>query len=405
MRMRIKNFTLLFLMGIFGLFTTNLFAQQDATIDPSEIKYWIGEGQSQLVFIVNWAEPDTALAWGYRFDGENVVLKTILDDIAAADYRFSYEASGSMLNDLHFDNGVLNLSLVQQGWLTYLINGNSTWDLFDEALVGNGEYVKIGDTHCGTMVDPDNWIYVYEKEVAPVYALGEEATIDPSEILYWIGEGENEVVFAVNFADPEDVCYAWGYRFAAESVTIKDMMEAIAEVDQRFAFNDEPSAWGGYMLTDLTFNYGGNQYVLQGYNAMYNLNGAVSWLTFDEQTVINGDFVKWGDYTIATEIAPWTYVWETPVQPVVNNTNINENQMTLSLYPNPATSYTMLKLEGMNEDAVVTVVDLQGRVLSTFAVQQANEPIRIETAGYQAGVYFVTVSNATGRQTVKLSVQ
>ena len=28
----VKKFTVLFLMGIFGLFTTNLFAQQDATI-------------------------------------------------------------------------------------------------------------------------------------------------------------------------------------------------------------------------------------------------------------------------------------------------------------------------------------------------------------------------------------
>ena len=405
MRMRIKNFTLLFLMGIFGLFTTNLFAQQDATIDPSEIKYWIGEGQSEAVFIVNWAEPDTALAWGYRFDGENVVLKTIMDDIAAADYRFSYEASGTMLNDLHFNDGVLDLSLVQQGWLTYLINGNSTWDFFDAALVGNGEYVKIGDTHCGTMVDPDNWIYVYEKEVAPVFALGEEATIDPSEVLYWIGEGENEVVFAVNFADPEDVCYAWGYRFSTESVTIKDMMLAIAETDNRFSFNDAPSSYGGYMLTDLTFDYGGNHYVLQGYNAMYNLNGAVSWFTFDAQTVVDGDFVKWGDYTIATEIAQWTYVWETPVQPVVNNTNINEKQLALSVYPNPATSYTMLNLEGLNEDVIVTVTDLQGRVLNTIVVNNTGDPIRVETAGYQAGIYFVTVSNATSRQTVKLSVQ
>lgn len=405
MRMRFKNFTLLFLMGIFGLFTTNLFAQQDATIDPSEIKYWIGEGQSEAVFIVNWAEPDTALAWGYRFDGENVVLKTIMDDIAAADYRFSYEASGTMLNDLHFNDGVLDLSLVQQGWLTYLINGNSTWDFFDAALVGNGEYVKIGDTHCGTMVDPDNWIYVYEKEVAPVFALGEEATIDPSEVLYWIGEGENEVVFAVNFADPEDVCYAWGYRFSTESVTIKDMMLAIAETDNRFSFNDAPSSYGGYMLTDLTFDYGGNHYVLQGYNAMYNLNGAVSWFTFDAQTVVDGDFVKWGDYTIATEIAQWTYVWETPVQPVVNNTNINEKQLALSVYPNPATSYTMLNLEGLNEDVIVTVTDLQGRVLNTIVVNNTGDPIRVETAGYQAGIYFVTVSNATSRQTVKLSVQ
>ena len=69
-----KNFTLLFLIGIFGLFTTNLFAQQDATIDPSEIKYWIGEGESEVVFIVNWAEPDTALAWGYRFDADSIVV-------------------------------------------------------------------------------------------------------------------------------------------------------------------------------------------------------------------------------------------------------------------------------------------------------------------------------------------
>jgi len=396
-----KNFTLLFLIGIFGLFTTNLFAQQDATIDPSEIKYWIGEGDSEVVFIVNWAEPDTALAWGYRFMAEEVTLKTIMDDIAAVDYRFSYEG-GAFINDLHFNDGVLDLSLVQSGWLTYLINGESTWDTYDVATVANGEYVKIGDTHCGTMIDPDNWIYVYEKEVAPVYALGEEATIDPEDILYWIGEGENEVIFAVNFADPEDVCYAWGYRFASESVTVKEMMQAIADEDHRFAFEDAPSSWGGYMLTDLTFDYDGNHYDLNGYNAMYNVNGMQSWFTFDEQTVVNGDFVKWGDYTIATEIAQWTYVWETPVQPVAAYTAVAENvNFNMSLYPNPATSYTMLQVES---DAMVTVSDIQGRVINTFAVN-GNELVRIETAGYNAGMYFVTVSNVNGRQTMKLSVK
>ena len=402
--MRIKNFTLLILMGFFGLFSTNLFAQEDATIDPADIRYWIGEGDTEIVFIVNWAEPDTALAWGYRTMAESVTLKEIMDDIAATDYRFSYEASGSTINDLHFNDGVLDLSLVQQQWLTYLINGNSTWDFFDVALVGNGEYVKIGDTHCGTMIDPDNWIYVYEKEVAAVYPLAEDATIDPSEIIYWVGEGENEVVFAVNFAEPEDVCFAWGYRFATESVTIKDMMLAMAEVDHRFSFNDTPSSWGGYALTDLTFDYGDNHYVLQGYNAMYIVNGMSSWFTYDEQTVVKGDFVKWGDYTIGTEIAPWTYVWETPVQPVSVYNTVSENIASMSLYPNPATSYTMLEVSEMS-DATVTITDLQGRVLRSFAVNQTNEPIRIETEGFQAGLYFVTVSDGTSRQTVKLSVK
>ena len=405
MRMRIKNFTFLFLMGIFGLFTTNLFAQQDATIAPADIRYWIGEGESEVVFIVNWAEPDTALAWGYRFNGENVVLKTIMDDIAETDYRFSYDASGSFLNDLHFNDGVLDLSLVEAGWLTYLINGNSTWDYFDAALVGNGEYDKIGDTHCGTMVDPENWIYVYEKEVAAVYPLADEAMIDPSEILYWIGEGENQAIFAVNFAEPEDACFAWGYRFATESVTIKEMMQAIADVDRRFTFNDEPSSWGGYMLTDLTFVNGDIVYNLQGYNAMYNVNSVPSWFTFDEQAVLDGDFVKWGDYRIGTEIAPWTYVLETPVIPVSAYNAMTETSTTMSLYPNPASTFTMLQMDEMNANATVTVTDLQGREIRTFTVNQTNEPIRIETDGFQAGLYFVTVSDGMSRQTVKLSVK
>ena len=394
----VKKFTLMFLLGIFGLFTTNLFAQEDATIDPADIKFWIGEGESEVVFIVNWAEPDTALAWGYRFVGENVVLKTIMDDIAEADYRFSY-VGDAFINDLFFNDGVLDLSLVNPGWLTYLINGESTWDTYDVATVANGEYVKIGDTECGTMVDPDNWIYVYEKEVAPVYALGEEATIDPSEILYWIGEGENSAIFAVNFADPEDVCYAWGYRFAGESVTIKEMMEAIAEADLRFTFTDEPSSWGGMMLTDLAFNYNEVAYDLSGYNAMYNVNGVQSWYTFDAQTVVDGDFVKWGDYTIGTEIAPWVYVWETPVQPVTIYDGVDEvESATLSVYPNPATEYIMVNTETQNFVSV-QIFDMAGRNILT-----STETV-VDLRGLEAGVYFVTVRTENAAKTTKLVVK
>lgn len=391
-------------MGIFGLFTTNLFAQEDATIAPEDIRYWIGEGENEVIFIANWAEPDTALAWGYRFSTIDVTIKEVMDGIAAVDNRFSYEATESgWLVDMHFNDGYLNLSLVQQMWVSFLINGNSTWDTFDVATVAPGEYVKLGDTECGTLVDPVNYIYVWEKEVAAVYPLAYEARIDPSEILYWIGEGENEVVFAVNFAEPEDACYAWGYRFATPDVTIKAMMEAIAAVDGRFDFTSTPSSYGE-MLTDIRFDYEENQYLLDGFNAMYNLNGHVSWYTFDAQAVVNGDFVKWGDYTIGTEIAPWTYVWETPVVPVsVYNTSVAEDNALMSLYPNPANSYTMLEV-GM-DNATVTVTDLQGRVLRSFDLTNGNEAVRIETEGLQAGIYFVTVSDASNCQTLKLFVK
>lgn len=389
----VKKFTLFFLLGIFGLFTTNLFAQQDATIDPSQIKFWIGEGESEAVFIVNWAEPDTALAWGYRFIGDNVVMKTMMDDIAAADNRFSYEGT-SFINDIHFNDGVLDLSLVNPGWLTYLINGNSTWDLFNQATVADGEYVKIGDTECGTLIDPENYIFVYEKEVAPVYALGEEATIAAADIEYWIGEGENEAIFAVNFADPADVCFAWGYRFTGESVTIKEMMEAIAAVDQRFAFTDEPSSWGGMMLTDISFDYERTHYDLSGYNAMYNVNGLQSWYTFDAQTVVNGDFVKWGDYTIGTEIAAWTYVWETPVQPVTAYDNVNEVEASaMSVYPNPATEFIMISGEMIGE--YVEIYDITGHIVRT------STDTKINVSDLASGLYIVRYGNAVLKFTKK----
>lgn len=404
MRMRFKNFTLLFLMGIFGLFTTNLFAQQDATIAPADIRYWIGEGENEVVFIANWNDPDTALAWGYRFTEETLMVKDVLDAITETDYRIGYTANGSWFSDLTFNDGVLNLALVG-GWWMFNVNGLTAGNYFDAQPVVNGDVIKFGDESCGIITDPDLWTYVWTKEVAAVYPLADEAMIDPSEILYWIGEGENEAIFAVNFAEPEDVCFAWGYRFPTESVTIQDMMKAIADVDLRFAYTDEPSAWGGYMLTGLTFVYGGITYNLQGYNAMYNVNGLPSWFTFDEQTVLNGDFVKWGDYTIGTEIAPWTYVWETPVRPVTAYDAVSEVNTSMSLYPNPASTFTMLQMGEVNANATVTVTDLQGRVISNFAVNQTREPVRIDTEDLRAGLYFVTVSDGISRQTVKLSVK
>lgn len=391
----VKKFTLMFLLGIFGLFSTNLFAQEDATIDPSQIKYWIGEGDNEVVFIANWAEPDTALAWGYRFSTETVTVKDMMLDIQATDYRFGFVGE-SFVSDVTFNDGVLDLKLAGMWWM-YNVNGVTAGEYFDVQTVSNGDWVKFGDESCGIIIDPVMYTYVWTKEVAPVYALADEAMIDPSEIVYWIGEGENSAIFAVNFADPEDVCYAWGYRFSTESVTIKEMMQAIAEVDLRFAFTDEPSSWGGYMLTDLTFNYEEVDYNLNGYNAMYNLNGMQSWFTFDEQTVVNGDFVKWGDYTIGTEIAPWTYVWETPVQPVSEYFAVEEVEATmLSVYPNPATETLYVNAENVQS---VEIYDMTGRNVMTSTMSV------VDLRGVEAGVYFVTVKAGNATKTTKLVVK
>lgn len=394
-----KNFTLLFLIGIFGLFTTNLFAQQDATIDPADIRYWIGEGENQVVFIVNWNEPDTALAWGYRFSEPSVTVEQMMDDIAAADYRFSYDGANNWMSDIYFNDGVLDLSLAGMWWM-YIVSGEMAQLGYAQQTIVNGDYVKWGDESCGNMIDPEMYVYVWEKEVAAVYPLADEAKIDPSEILYWIGEGESEAVFCVNWNEPNKAL-AWGYRFNGESIILKELMDDIAAADGRFAYNAD----FGY-VSDLTFDEGDLHLALYGMYFMYNINGAAAWFGYDEQTIVNGDFIKWGDESCGTEIAPWTYVWTQPVEPVSVYDVVNENAFaSLSIYPNPAVNETFVTIEnaGLNE---ISVYDIQGRLVSTMnCVANAGEQVRLSVENLNSGVYFVRVNSESSTQNAKLVVR
>ena len=386
-------------MGIFGLFTTNLFAQQDATIDPADIRWWIGEGENEVVFIVNWNEPDTALAWGYRFSEESVTVENVMDAIAAADYRFDYQAANGWLSDITFNDGILDLSLAGMWWM-FNVNGSTAMDLYTNITVGNGDWIKWGDESCGILIDPENYFYVWEKEVAAVYPLAEEAKIEPSEILFWIGEGANEAIFCVNWNEPNKAL-AWGYRFDGESIILKEIMDDIHTADPRFNYNAD----FGY-VNDLTFDEGDLHLGLAGMYFMYNINGAAAWFGYDEQTIVNGDFIKWGDESCGTEIAPWTYVWTQTVEPVSVYDAVNENGVSsLAIYPNPAVSETYVTLEngGLN---TVSVYDLQGRMVSTMSyVANAGEQVRIDVEGLNSGVYFVRVSNDGAVRTAKLVVK
>lgn len=385
----VKKFTLMFLLGIFGLLSTNLFAQEDATINPADIKFWIGDGENEVVFIVNWAEPDTALAWGYRFNEPLVTVETVMDDIAAADSRFSYTGSNGWLSDIFFNDGVLNLQLVGQWWM-YIVSGEMAGSGYTAQTVQNGDYIKWGDESCGIIVDPATYAYIWTKEVAAVYPLADEAMIDPSEILYWIGEGENEVVFCVNWNEP-NIALAWGFRFDGD-YTVETMMNTIENMDYRFSY--ETGDWG---VTNIIFDDGDVHYSLVGDYWMYNINGSMAMLGFDQQPIINGDFIKWGDISCATEIAQWTYVWTQPVQPVSVYDNVNELEAaTLSVYPNPATDRLYVDVENLQR---VEIYDMAGRIVMTSVASV------IDLNDVEAGIYFVTVRTENAVKTAKLVVK
>ena len=81
------------------------------------------------------------------------------------------------------------------------------------------------------------------------------------------------------------------------------------------------------------------------------------------------------------------------------------NNITLSLYPNPAVSETFVTIEnaGLN---IVSVYDVQGRLVSTTSVDAtAGEQVRISTESLNAGMYFITVSGDNVVRSAKFVVK
>ena len=295
----------------------------DASLPFSDILYWVGTGSDSAEFIVNFANPDTAFAWGYLFNG-STTAQAMVDAIAAADPRFWTEGTPSYGGDIHFvtDNGdTLGLSPVDPAmgynfWWTNL-NGVSAGSGAASTL-HNGDVFKYGDMNSATGWDAMGTYYMEEAwntipTPVPVPSTTPdvvEATIAFSDILYWVGTGSNEAVLAVNWAD---TALAWGYRWNG-TATVADMMAAIAADDPRFDYS------GTGMLNDITFNDGTVNLAGTPGNWWGSTNNGFMDMGLG-QTLADGDFEKWADPAAgvivdSTYDATYNYWWYTYVYPM-----------------------------------------------------------------------------------------
>ncbi len=265
---------------------------EDATIDTADILYWVGAGSNKLTFVVNWA--DTALAWGYRFNTESVSMSTVINDLAAADPRLTFGATG-MLDDIWFVEGNDTLKITPGNYWEHSLNGIMSAGM--GTTMHDGDFSRWADPADGVAVDSfyyDGWgwfyTYVYPRTIYPVSIPSndgpiEDATINADDLVYWVGNGSNELTFVVNWAD---TALAWGYRFNSDSVLLSTVMNHITAVDPRFSYT------GTGMVSDIHFIANGDTLgITPGNYWSHYLNGTTSAGMM--QWMHNGDFSRWAD--------------------------------------------------------------------------------------------------------------
>ena len=86
------------------------------------------------------------------------------------------------------------------------------------------------------------------------------------------------------------------------------------------------------------------------------------------------------------------------------NSSLNDvvaNAIEVSLYPNPANAYTILKVEGLKEQTPVYLFDIQGRKLKEYVLNAAQQTLRIDLGDLPKGVYTIMLGNAAKKLIVE----
>ncbi|MBQ3950723.1 MAG: T9SS type A sorting domain-containing protein [Bacteroidales bacterium] len=190
---------------------------EEATIAASDILYWVGEGSNQVVMAVNWA--DTALAWGYRFNGTKTV-NDMMNDIATADPRFSYTMDGYYLNDINFNDGSRTLTITPGKY--WSSSNNGIMDAGMSQTLANGDFEKWADPAAGIIVDSTYdetyhyWWYTY------VYPMAINAVSQPAAMGPFCGVVGTTGCTAIAYNDNRIKAWATGCTLVLGSQNLSD---------------------------------------------------------------------------------------------------------------------------------------------------------------------------------------
>ena len=382
------------------------------TVAQSDIQFWTGTGSNRAVIAITWSDStagNIGLAWGVQWNGNDVILRDLMDSIATYDSHLtiSWNSNHTYINNLSYANADLGLDLVGPldpvyGYAWFMYGWKDANEGVKQSAGIMADTIASGDFIDWNLMDMETYetLLADTRLMAPapiVEPIPEDATIAFEDILYWVGEGSNQVVLAVNWAD---TALAWGYKFSTDSVSVQQVMDDIMEADPRFSW--VAGDWG---LGDILFVMAAGD-TLRGASYYWESKRNGFMDAGMGQMLGNGDFEKWCDPTAGVVVDSmeysgvwyYTYVYPMEIHPVsVPQTQsiVSVEAVSMSVYPNPVADY--VTISGVEGDAVL--YDMRGSMVATFRVSGVETRVNLGTLA--SGVYMLRVGEATAKVVVR----
>ncbi|MCR4659524.1 MAG: T9SS type A sorting domain-containing protein [Bacteroidales bacterium] len=207
----------------------------EATIAADDILYWVGTGSKKAVIAINWA--DTALAWGFKFDG-TATVQDALDSMAAADNRFSVVYGSYGVDDIVFVPTTGDtLRHIPYSYWESTNNGHTDAGLYQS--LSDGDFEKWADPAAGVFIkstyyaDWNYWghTYAYPMAIHPVSvptSTGIDA-VEAANMTVWPNPATTEV--RVNFGAMSANTDAVLYDMAGREVSRRAVAAGCTSVD------------------------------------------------------------------------------------------------------------------------------------------------------------------------------
>ena len=267
--------------------------------------------------------------------------------------------------------------LAEQGYFCLASDANRYWDLVSGA---------------------DTAVYYYEDE-----------DLAPYQYRFGNGAGSNIRVYT-----PEAGRSGWLATSAGKNAPMirllvgpRQQIEkhaiSISVNDTAMGYIYNGATYEGCVGVDSVANGGSRTYLVAPNEEVYEVEA----IQLDGNNIdLYGDDVLYNteggyyEYTLSNITAPHT------LHAIFRGVGLNavEDNVKVSLQPNPANAQTKLAIEGVNGEVNFSLIDMSGRVISSEVIN-ANEVKTINVSGLAKGTYFVRLTNSNFSKVEKLIVR